>query len=95
MAKKAKGRDKDADDLLPVLEFEDQIDEDDRPGKEDQGLIHVGQGNIAVSRLVGFHPAKEHESDGVKDESGTGAVETKPSSVLGCSEDEVPRKQRR
>ena len=38
----SKGGDKNPDDLLPVFEFENQVDQNNGPGEEDQGFIHIG-----------------------------------------------------
>ncbi len=37
-----KGGDKNSYDLLLVFKFENQIDQDNGPGEEDQGFIHIG-----------------------------------------------------
>jgi hypothetical protein len=60
--KEGKGGNEDADDLLPVFEFENQIDQDDGPGEKDERFVHVGQGDITVSCLVGLDPAKDESS---------------------------------
>jgi len=55
IAKKQKS-DENPYDLLLIFEFEDEIDQNNSPGEKDQGFIHIGQRNIAVTRLMRFQP---------------------------------------
>jgi hypothetical protein len=52
------GGHKDTNDLLLIFKFQDQVNQDNGPGEKDQGFIHIGQGDIPISRLVGFDPTE-------------------------------------
>jgi len=53
------GSDKNPYDLLLVFEFENQVDQNNGPRKEDERFVHIGQGDIAIARLMGFQPTGE------------------------------------
>jgi len=57
-----KRSDKNPDDLLLVFEFKNQVDQNDGPGEKDQGLVHVGQGNIAITGLMRLQPTGDKAS---------------------------------
>lgn len=70
-----KRSDKNPDDLLLVFELENQIDQDNGPREKDQGLVHVRQGNIAVTGLMRLQPAGDKASrvdDEANDQQGGG-----------------------
>ena len=56
---KSKGSDENPYDFLPVLEFENQIDQNNGPRKENERFVHIGQGDIAITRLMCFQPTGE------------------------------------
>ena len=51
-----KRSDKDPDDLLLIFELKNQVDQNNGPGEEDQGFVHVRQGNVAVTGLMRLQP---------------------------------------
>ena len=70
-----KRSDKNPDDLLLVFEFKNQVDQDNGPGEKDQRLVHVGQGNIAVTGLMRLQPTGDEASrvdDETNDQQGRG-----------------------
>ncbi len=40
------------------LPFDDQIEDDDGPGKENHRFVHIGQRSMADAHLVGLYPAQ-------------------------------------
>ncbi len=65
---KGQGGDKDANNLLLVFEFKDEVDQDNRPGEEDQRFVHIRKRNITIPCPMGFQPAK-YQSHGVNDQT--------------------------
>lgn len=54
-----------ADGPLVISDIHDEIDQDDGPGKEYEGLIYIGKGDISITGGVTFPPADQetHQMD--------------------------------
>mgnify|MGYP005624530883 CR=1 FL=1 len=83
----------DSDGPLAISDIHNEIYQDDGPGEKDEGFVHIGEGDIAVSRSVTFPPSnyKTCQVDNKTDEDDP---ECNPAHRLFscCHKQEVPHK---
>src|SRR5208337_1783326 len=66
----------DADGSLMISDIHDEIGQDNGPGKEHEGLIDIGKGDISVTGGVTFSPA-DQETNQVDDKTNGNNAESK------------------